>query len=106
MSTQVTQSTVLLRVSTFPPRDVTMGSGSNGGNARVEIQHQFTFDDPTDENLPVVSRGTKVLYKYTDDTSDPPVTTSYSSEQDLVRAICDEVWYGSYTGSLDPPPTP
>lgn len=107
MGAHVTQSTTLTRISTFPPEDVTMGSGSNAGNARVEVQYQFTFDDPDDGNLPIsVSSRATTLHKYTDDTSNPPVTTSYSGEDALVRAICDEIWYGSYTGSLNPPPSP
>ena len=99
----VTQSVDFKRVLTYPPINVTAGSGSNDGNAYVTIYNTFTFDDPNDNYLPVTSQGVTTLYKYLDDTVDPPVTTSYSGEDALVIALCDELWYGSYTASLNHP---
>ena len=99
----ITQSLALRRVMTYPPQNVSAGSGSNAGNAYITIYEDVTFDDPTDNLLPITSLTTKTLYKYIDDESDPKVTSSYSEESDLVVALLDQLWYGSYTGSLDPP---
>lgn len=99
----VTQSVDFRRVMVYPPTNVTAGSASNAGNAYVTIYNNFTFDDPNDNYLPITSQGVTTLYKYTDDTSDPPVTTSYASEDAMVIALCDQLWYGDYTQSLDPP---
>jgi len=88
---------------TYPPQNISAGSGSNAGNAYVTIYQDITFDDPTDDLLPVTSLGTKTLYKYTDDESDPKVATVYSSEDALIVSLLDQLWYGDYTGSLDPP---
>lgn len=99
----ITQSLSFRRMMVYPPQDITAGSGSNAGNAYVTVFEDITFDDPTDDLLPVTSLSTKTLYKYTDDSADPPVATVYSSENALVVASLDQLWYGDYTGSLDPP---
>jgi hypothetical protein len=99
----VTQSVDFRRIMVYPPINKSAGSGSNDGNAYVTIYNQFTFDDPTDNYLPITSQAVTTLYKYEDDTVDPPVTTSYASENALVIATLDALWYGDYTQSLDPP---
>lgn len=103
MATHVTQSVEFRRVMVYPPVNITAGSGSNDGNAYVTVYNNFTFSDPGDPNLPISSQGVTTLYKYEDDTMDPPVTTSYASENPLVIATLDALWYGDYTQSLDPP---
>jgi hypothetical protein len=99
----VTQSIDFRRVMVYPPTDVTAGSASNAGNAYVTIYNNFTFDDPTDNYLPITSQGVTTLYKYEDEHADPQVTTSYATENAMVISLCDQLWYGTYTGSLDPP---
>ena len=67
-----------------------------GVEPRVYVTYENTFDDPSDDQLPVVSLQNKLLTKTTMDTSDPDnhveVDTDISGEDDMVQDVCNAVW--------------
>jgi hypothetical protein len=67
-----------------------------GVDPRVHVTYENTFDDPSDDQLPVVSIQNKLLTKTTIDASDPDnhveVDTDISGEDGMVQDICNVVW--------------
>jgi len=70
--------------------------GIEDEDPRVMVVYENTFDDPEDDELPVVQTQVKHLSKTVTDNSDPenPVVsdTDYSSEDALVISVCDAIW--------------
>lgn len=70
--------------------------GIEDEDPRVMVVYENTFDDPEDDELPVVQTQVKHLSKTVTDNSDPenPVVsdTDYSGEDALVVSVCDAIW--------------
>ena len=65
----------------------------------VMVVYEHTFDDSTDDALPVTSTVTKRLHRYSvstvdDDGTETQVATDISGEDQLVQDVCGAIWTG------------
>ena len=63
---------------------------------RLMVVYVHTFDDSTDDELPIATEKTKWLHRYTvtvaEDGTETSAATDVSGEDAMVQAICGAVW--------------
>ena len=77
------------RVETYPLTDSSAEDTANAKHPSVMIVYNDTFDDSSDDDLPVTATKVKHLNKFVQDGGD---ATDYSGEDELVKTICGAIW--------------
>lgn len=67
-----------------------------GDDPKLMVVYVHTFDDSTDDELPIATEKTKWLHRYTvtvaEDGTETSAATDVSGEDAMVQAICGAVW--------------
>ena len=85
----ITKTTTVQRVDVYPLVDSSAADTSNDKHPQVMLVYHDTLDDDSDADLPVTATRVKHLTKFV---SDGGSATDYSSEDALVKSICDKIW--------------
>ncbi len=85
----ITNVRTVQRIEIYPPADTSAADTANTKHETVMIVYNHTFDDSEDASLPVGTTASKFLSKFVEDAGD---ATNYSSEDALVKTICDAIW--------------
>lgn len=84
----ITNTRVLQRTEVYP--------AGEGDDPRVMVVYEHTFDDTSDDALPVTSTVVKHLSRNTvtvaEDGTETSTATDVSGEDAMVQAICGAIW--------------
>ncbi len=84
----ITNTRAVQRIETYP--------ALADGDPTLMVVYEHTFDDLTDDALPVTSTVVKHLQRYTvtmdDDGTETSTATDLTGEDQLVQDICGAVW--------------
>jgi len=85
----ITNTRAVQRIETYPAADA-------DSDATLMVVYEHTFDDSTDDALPVTSTVVKHLQRYVvttdDDGNETSTATDVTGEAQLVQDICAAVW--------------
>ena len=86
----ITKTRKIENIKVLPAEDQSLEADAltNRANPTVTVTYINMWDDPNDDDLPVVSPSAHVIFRYQDDGSD----ADYSSHEELVRSICLAAW--------------
>lgn len=85
----ITKTVEFLNVNVFPKEDSSAASTTNAGNPVLVITEKITLDDSSDDQLPMVQKLTRPVYRYV---SDGGSATDVSSEDSLVQSVAGAIW--------------
>ena len=85
----ITKTTKVQRVEVYPLADSSAADTTNAKHPTLMVVYEDTLDDSGDADLPVVATRVKYLNKFVEDGG---AATNYSSENELVKSICDKIW--------------
>lgn len=85
----ITKTTTVQRIEVYPLVDSSAADTAIDKHPTVMVVYHDTLDDDSDADLPVTATRTKHLTKFV---SDGGSATDYSSEDALVKSICDKIW--------------
>lgn len=85
----ITKVRTVVNIGVRPAEDSSAADTDNAKHPTVEIQYTHTFDDSTDDDLPIDSTEWKTLSKYV---SDGGAATTYTNEDQLVQDVCGAIW--------------
>lgn len=85
----ITKTTKVQRIEVYPLVDSSAADTSNDKHPRVMVVYHDTLDDSGDADLPVTATRVKHLTKFVEDGG---AATNYSTEDALVKSICDKIW--------------
>lgn len=84
----ITNTRAVQRIETYPAIE--------GGDPTLMVVYEHTFDDSTDDALPVTSTVVKHLMRnnvtVAEDGTETSTATDISGEDAMVQAICGAVW--------------
>lgn len=85
----ITNTRAVQRIETYPAADA-------DSDPRVMVVYEHTFDDSTDDALPVTSTVVKHLERYIvttdEDGTETSAATDVTGEDQLVQDICAAIW--------------
>ena len=85
----ITNTRAVQRIETYP-------ADTADGDPKLMVVYEHTFDDSTDDALPVTSTVVKQLQRYIvttdEDGNEISTATDVTSEDQLVQDICAAVW--------------
>jgi len=85
----ITNTRTVQAIKTYP-------ADTEDGDPRLMVVYEHTFDDSTDDALPVTSTVVKQLQRYTvttdDDGNETSTATDVTGEDQLVQDICGAIW--------------
>ena len=85
----ITNTRAVQRIETYPAADA-------DSDPRVMVVYEHTFDDSTDDALPVTSTVVKHLERYIvttdEDGTETSAATDVTGEDQLVQDICGAIW--------------
>jgi len=85
----ITNTRAVGRIETYP-------ADTTEGDPRLMVVYEHTFDDSTDDALPVTSTVVKHLQRYTvttdEDGNQASTATDVTGEDQLVQDICGAIW--------------
>ena len=85
----ITNTRAVQRIETYP-------ADTADGDPRLMVVYEHTFDDSSDDALPVTSTVVKHLQRYIvttdEDGNETSTATDVSGEDQLVQDICAAVW--------------
>jgi hypothetical protein len=85
----ITNTRAVQRIETYP-------ADTAGGDPRLMVVYEHTFDDSTDDALPVTSTVVKHLSRYVvttdEDGNETSTATDVTGEDQLVQDICGAIW--------------
>jgi len=85
----ITNTRAVQRIETYP-------ADTADGDPKLMVVYEHTFDDSTDDALPVTSTVVKHLERYTvttdEDGNETSTATDVTSEDQLVQDICGAIW--------------
>ena len=85
----ITNTRAVQRIETYP-------ADTADGDPRLMVVYEHTFDDSSDDALPVTSTVVKHLQRYTvtmdDDGNETSTATDVTGEDQLVQDICGGIW--------------
>ena len=85
----ISKTTKVQRMEVYPLVDSSAADSTNAKHETVMVVYEDTLDDSGDADLPVVATRVKHLTKYV---SDGGAATNYTSEDALVKTVCDAIW--------------
>ena len=85
----ITKTRVCNGIEVHPAADTSAADDSNAKHPSLTVHYTHTFDDSTDDDLPIDSNEMKTLYKYV---SDGGAATTYTGEAQLVQDVCGAIW--------------
>ena len=85
----ISKTTKVQRMEVYPLVDSSAADSTNAKHETVMVVYEDTLDDSEDADLPVVATRVKHLTKYV---SDGGAATNYTSEDALVKTVCDAIW--------------
>ena len=85
----ITKTTKVERIEVYPLVDSSAADTSNDKYPQVMVVYHDTLDDSGDADLPVTATRVKHLTKFVEDGG---AATNYSTEDALVKSICDKIW--------------
>lgn len=95
----ITNVRTVQRVETYPAQDSSAADTTNEGNATLMVVYEHTFDDSSDDALPVTSTVVKHLQRYTvttdEDGNETSTATVVTGEDQMVQDICGALWTSS-----------
>ena len=84
----ITKTTTVQRVEVYPAADSSAASTENAAHETLMVCYLDSFDDSTDDTLPITSSRVVHLQKF-DSEGD---ATDVSSHDTLVQSICTTLW--------------
>jgi hypothetical protein len=85
----ITNTRTVGRIETYP-------ADTADGDPRLMVVYEHTFDDSTDDALPVTSTVVKHLQRYVvttdEDGNETSTATDVTGEDQLVQDICGAIW--------------
>ena len=95
----ITNVRTVQRVETYPAQDSSAADTTNEGNATLMVVYEHTFDDSSDDALPVTSTVVKHLQRFVvtvaEDGTESSTATDVTGEDQLVQDICGALWTSS-----------
>jgi len=95
----ITNVRAIQRIETYPAQDSSAADTTNEGNPTMMVVYEHTFDDSSDDALPVTSTIVKNLQRYVvtvdDEGNETSATTNVSGEDQMVQDICAAMWVSS-----------
>lgn len=93
----ITRTTTCIRVEVYKAHSSDADDAdTNAGNPTVMAVYHDTFDDSTDDQLPVTTQRTVHLNRYVvtvaDDGTETSTATDVTGEDQLVQDICGAIW--------------
>ena len=85
----ITKTTKVQRIEVYPLSDSSAADTANAKHPTLMVVYEDTLDDSGDADLPVVATRVKYLNKFVEDGG---AATNYSTEDGLVKSICDKIW--------------
>tara|TARA_R100000664_G_scaffold7543_3_gene12679 strand:+ start:1165 stop:1431 length:267 start_codon:yes stop_codon:yes gene_type:complete len=85
----IKKTTTVQRIEVYPLQDATAAASANAKHPTLMVVYVDTFDDSSDDDLPVSTSKTKHLTKFVEDGG---AATDYSKEDELVKTICAAIW--------------
>ena len=85
----ITNVRTVQRIEVYPPADSSAADTANAKHETIMAVYNHTFDDSEDASLPVGTTASKHLNKFVEDGG---AATNYSTEDALVKTICDAIW--------------
>jgi|TARA_R100000455_G_C6263596_1_gene118867 hypothetical protein len=85
----ITKTTKVQRIEVYPLSDSSAADTANAKHPTLMVVYEDTLDDSGDADLPVVATRVKYLNKFVEDGG---AATNYSTEDALVKSICDKIW--------------
>lgn len=85
----ITKTTKVQRIEVYPLSDSSAADTANAKHPTLMVVYEDTLDDSADADLPVVATRVKYLNKFVEDGG---AATNYSTEDALVKSICDKIW--------------
>ena len=84
----ITKTTSVQRVEVYPAADSSAEATENVAHESVMVVYEDSFDDSSDDTLPVTSTRVINLQKFDDEGN----ATDVTSHDSLVQTICTAVW--------------
>lgn len=95
----ITNVRTVQRVETYPAQDSSAADTTNEGNATLMVVYEHTFDDSSDDALPVTSTVVKHLQRFVvtvaEDGTESSTATDVTGEDQMVQDICGALWASS-----------
>ncbi len=98
----ITKTTTVTSITVTPSIDTTASASTNSGNPTITVFTNINIDDPTDDQLPIISNGEAInLAKYTiipNETGSLVIPTNVTGSlmtttgSALVVSIADAIW--------------
>ncbi len=90
----ITKARTVQRLEVYPATDSTAENTTNEGNPSVMVNYFHTFDDSSDDTLPVTTESVKHIYRFTNTGSEGEATpaTDVTGEDQLVQDVCAAIW--------------
>jgi len=85
----ITKTTKVQRIEVYPLSDSSAADTANAKHPTLMVVYEDTLDDSGDADLPVTATRVKHLTKFVEDGG---AATNYSTEDALVKSICDKIW--------------
>ena len=85
----ITKTRALNSIEVIPAEDSSAADSSNAKHPTVVVFYTHTFDDSTDDDIPIESNEIRTLQKYVEDGG---AATTYTNEDQLVQDICGAIW--------------
>ena len=85
----ITLTRTVQRIEVYPLADSSAEDTANAKHPSLMIVYNETFDDSSDDDLPVTASKVKHLYKFVEDGGD---ATDYSGEDALVQTVAGAIW--------------
>ena len=85
----ITRTRTLTHVEVYAANDSNAADDSNDKYPTINVYYTHTFDDTTDNDLPINSYEEKTLEKFVEDGG---AATVYTNEDQLVQDICGAIW--------------
>lgn len=95
----ITNTRAVQRIETYPAQDSSAADTTNEGSATLMVVYEHTFDDTSDDALPVTSTVVKHLQRFVvtvdDDGNESSTATDVTAEDQMVQDICGAIWASS-----------
>lgn len=92
----ITNVRAVQRIETYPAQDSSAEDTTNDGNATMMVVYEHTFDDSSDDALPVTSTVVKHLQRFVvtvaEDGTESSTATDVTGEDQMVQDICGALW--------------
>lgn len=85
----ITKTTTLIRAEVYPTPEPSAAITTNAGNPCICVLEKIELDDPSDNQLPIISQKSRTILRYVEDGG---AATNVSSEDSLVQSIAGAIW--------------